>query len=112
MSHALAAKLVRARESTVTVGGHNFVIRRPTPGEIATMPEGSHFLDFVKRFVVDWDLREVDIVPGGTDVKVPFHREVWETWIVDQQAIYVELAEKIKAAIDAHNAQVEADAKN
>lgn len=112
MSSALAAKLVRARESTVTAGGRTFVIRRPTPGEIATMPEDSHFLDFVKKFVVGWDLKEIDVDPGGTDVAIPFHRGLWEAWIVDQQAIYVELAEKIKAAIDAHNAKLEADEKN
>ena len=104
MSKALIEKLKRARETGVTVHGHTFTIRRPTD-EDAQQMSGLHPVDFVKRFVVGWDLAESDFDPGGGPEKVPFDRDLWEAWIADHAEYWDELAMPM---LDAYKAHVEA----
>lgn len=111
MSKVLLEKLLRSREFGVTAGGHTFVVRRPTDADALVM-QGKQAIEFVKQFVVGWDLVELDVIPGGGPEKVPFDAELWSAWIVDQTELWEPLAMAILDAYSAHVKSREADAKN
>lgn len=104
MSKALLDKLQRARERGVTVGDRTYTIRRPTDADALGM-QGLGPLDFVRKFVVGWDLAEVDVVPGGGPEKVPFSGELWAAWVGDHPEVWEPLA---TAIVDDYKAHVEA----
>lgn len=104
MSKALIEKLKRARERKVEVAGNSFTIRRPTDAEVVAM-DGRRALDYVQAFVVDWDLAELAVVPGGGPEKVPFDRDLWAEWVSDRPQIWEPLA---NALLEDYKAHVEA----
>jgi len=104
MSKALIEKLLRARESGVDAGGHRFTIRRPTDADALGM-QGKGPLDFVTKFVIGWDLVELDILPGGGPEKVAFDSELWAAWIVDHPELWEPLG---YAIVDAYRLHAEA----
>jgi hypothetical protein len=101
MSKALIEKLLRSRESGVKVGERTFTIRRPTDADAITMRDLAP-LDFVRRFVVGWDLVELDVIPGGTGERIDFHSELWGEWVVDHPELWTPLATAIIEAYAAH----------
>ncbi len=88
---ALLAKLRRSRESSVTVEGRQFTITRPTAADAATM-KGLNDVEVCQRFVVGWDLTELDIIPGGDASPVAFDKELFALWIVDQPKYWAGVA--------------------
>lgn len=107
---ALADKLRRARESEVEAGGHVFTIRRPTDVEAHGMA-GQDTLDAVCRFVVGWNLSEIDLgVPGGSGVAAGFDVDALREWLSDRVEVLGKLAEAIVKAYQDHVAQ-KADAE-
>lgn len=103
-------KLRKARERNVTVDGHTYTIRRPTNADIASF-EGTG-LDLAKRYVVGWDLKEMDVLPGGTDLPLAFDSALWAEWLEDQPQIWSELVQAIKGSFLEHEQKQEAARKN
>jgi len=101
MSAALIAKLLRSRESSVVAAGRTFTVRRPTDADALGL-SGSTAITLAQRFVVGWDLQELDIIPGGGPDKVPFDAELWAAWMVDRPELWQPLSDAIVAAYSQH----------
>lgn len=101
MSKALIEKLLRAREKGVKVGDHTFTIRRPTDADVMTMRDRAP-LEFVTKFVVGWDLAEVDVIPGGGPEKVTFDAALWAAWVLDHPDVWDPLSMAIVEAYESH----------
>lgn len=82
-----AETIRRARESNFAVGGFTFTLRRPTPfqlGRLVRAPEAEGAL----RYVVGWKgVREIDVVPGGSDRELPFDADACYEWLSDRPDI-------------------------
>ena len=111
MSRALLERMQRARERELDVGGHKFVIRRPTDADALGM-QGKPPLDFVTRFVVGWNLTELDIAPGGNAEPAAFDPEVWASWVADRPDLWEPIATAVLTAYGEHVKQREEAAKN
>lgn len=108
----LAERIRKARERVIPdVAGHTFTIRRPTEEDVQFGRIGSG-LGMVKDYVVGWDFKELDLVPGGGPEPVPFDSEAWAEWAADNPDVWKPLSDAIVAFYKEHNAQVETDAKN
>jgi hypothetical protein len=108
---ALADKIRRARESSVEAGGHSFTIRRPTDSEAMSLGD-SGVMDVVGRFVVGWNLKEIDLIPGGSPVDAPFDAEAFSEWVADQPEVMGTLSSAIVAAYTTHSQKRSDAAKN
>ena len=111
MSKALLEKMRKAREKRVEVAGRTFTILRPTDADAVAMA-GRLPLEFVERFVVGWDLAELDLVPGGTAEPAPFDGELWVAWVRDHPEVWDALGMAILDAYEVHVKAREAAAKN
>lgn len=108
---ALADKIRKARESEVPAGGFSFTVRRPTDAEAMNLG-GVKAVDLLVRFVVGWNLKEIDLVPGGSPVAAPFDAEAFGEWVSDQPEVLGTLSAAIVKAYEAHAAKREDAAKN
>lgn len=111
MSASLIAKLRKARQFNVEVGGRTFTCTRPTDADAVSTQEWTP-LEVVRRFVVGWSLVEMDFDPGGGPTPEPFDRELWSEWIVDHPELWEGLAIPILDAYKAHAQAREGAAKN
>jgi len=98
---ALADKIRRARESTVEAGGHSFTVRRPTDADAMGLGKAT-VIELVVRFVVGWNLKEIDLIPGGSPVEAPFDDEAFSEWVADQPEILGVLSGAIVSAYQDH----------
>lgn len=104
----LIEKLKKSRESQVEAGLFNFTVRRPTDMEVANM--GGEIIregDIMRRFVVGWDVKELDIIPGGTGVAIPFETELFIEWVADKPNLWEPLTKAITTAYETHRASVD-----
>jgi len=108
---ALADKIRRARESKVEAGGHTFTIRRPTDVEAMALTSAD-VLEAVCRHTIGWDLIELDLDAGGTDVALPFDADAFREWVADQPDTLTTLADGILQAYQAHAEKRGAAQKN
>ena len=109
----LLEKMRRAREIGVEAAGHKFTVRRPTDEEaLAFSNEETTLLSVVKRFVVGWDLCEIDLIPGGGADKQAFDADLFGEWVADQPDVWEPLGKAILDAYRAHAEKREAAAKN
>lgn len=95
----LLERLRAARESWVSVGEYEVLVRRPTDVELfkARADDNSAF---VRRVVVDWrKVRELDVVPGGAAHPVPFDLDLCVEWLEDRPLLYAELVQKVETII-------------
>lgn len=90
----LAARL-KSREKVVPVKGRHFTIRRPKPAEMVT---DMTRLDLVRRFVVGWDLLNLDLVPGGLPDPEPFDPDLFADYVEDDSDLWLPLSDAIRAA--------------
>ncbi len=98
---------------TVEAGGHSFTIRRPTDEEAISLRSDSITLvSIVKRFTIGWNLQEIDLIPGGTPVNVPFDVELFAEWVADRPDVWEPLGTGILNAYRAHSEKREEAAKN
>jgi len=111
MSKALVEKMRKARDQNVTVDGHTYIVRRPRDGDLREMPDSSTF-EFVKRFVVGWDFKELDLIPGGGPEPVEFEPFLWTEWAADHAEVWEELAAPMLDAYTKHKEAVRATEKN
>lgn len=98
---SLIDKIRKAREQTVEADGHVFTIRRPTDEEAIGLGNAG-LVDVVKRFVVGWNLQEIDIIPGGSAVDVAFDAEVFAEWVADRPVVWQPIAQAVLDAYTAH----------
>lgn len=111
MSKALLEKLLRAREKRVEVDGRTYTIRRPTDADVMQMRDRPP-LEFVTRFVIGWTLQEIDLVPGGMAIDVPFDPALWAAWVMDHPEVWDPLSMAIVSAYEEHVKERETAAKN
>lgn len=104
----LLAKMRKAREVAVEVDGRRFTVRRPTDMEAARLANSGDLLDFV----VGWDLKEIDLVPGGTPDPVAFDAGLFREWVADRPELWQPLTDAVREAYAAHVRQREDRAKN
>ena len=110
---SLADKIRKARETTVEINGGVWTIRRPTDEEAVSLSaNGDGLLAIVKRFVIDWPLKEIDLVPGGTDVKPQFDAEAFAEWVADKPDLWEPLGSAVLAAYKTHADKRDETVKN
>lgn len=99
---SLAEKIRKAREQLVEADGHQFTIRRPTDAERAEWfsRDGISPLELVRRSVVDWDLTELDLIPGGSPTPADFSHEAFAEYVNDKPELWSPLRDAIMAAIN------------
>lgn len=111
MSKALIEKLRKSREFVVEAGGYKFTARRPTDVDAIEL-SGIGPADFVRRFVIGWNLCELDVVPGGGPEPVEFDADLWSEWVADRPDLWEPIAVPIMDAYRRHVEGREAAAKN
>lgn len=99
----------KARESTIEVGGHHYTVRRPKAAELL---DDMTALDLSRRFVVGWDLKNSDLIPGGDPDPEPFEQGLWEDWLEDNPELWEPVSKKVIAMVREHEAALEGAAKN
>lgn len=105
---SLIDKIRKARESVVEVDGKKYTIRRPTEAEQSEIyRNGGTTLEMVQRFVVGWELQEIDLIEGGDPVAVTFSSELWAEYVSDHVQLLAPLSTAIRESIAAHNEKVE-----
>lgn len=104
-------KRQRAREFIVEAGGHAYTLRRPTARERIELSGGTR-LDMARACVVGWDLTRLDLYPGGDAGPAPFDAALWSDWLDDNPAIWGALMTALEDHLAAHDAALEAAAKN
>jgi hypothetical protein len=111
---SLAEKIRRAREQKVEAGGFTFTVRRPTELEMFALREHLQQQDIgvLMPFVVDWKgVQELDLIPGGNPIEVPFDAETCAEWLADNAAVLNELAIAIIKSYQDRIGKVEAAKK-
>lgn len=108
---SLIDKIRKSRETQVEAAGRKFTIRRPTDEEALAFGK-SGLLEIVKKFVIGWELNEIDIIPGGDASAVPFDAELFAEWVADQPEVWEPLGTAILEAYKAHADKREASIKN
>lgn len=93
----LVEQLIKSRESSVTIKGHKFLYRRPTDMDAQGMsyPSVKEAIKDVSTFFYDWDLKELDIVPGGTGEPAPFSNELFWEWVKDKPDYWQQLVSAV-----------------
>jgi hypothetical protein len=105
---SLIEKIRKARESVVEVDGKKFTIRRPTEAEMSLMlVEKSTRIELIRKFVVGWNLQEIDLIPGGDPIPVVFDSNLWAEYVDDKASLWAPIADAINASIADHNEKVE-----
>jgi hypothetical protein len=108
---SLIDKIRKARETTIEINGKSWTIRRPTDEEATQFGQAGLF-DIVKRFVIGWELIELEIIPGGGPEKVPFDSALFAEWVADQPEVWEPLGTAILEAYKAHAEKRDASLKN
>jgi hypothetical protein len=103
MSQLLIDKIKRSRETQVMASGFIFTVRRPTDLEVSVL-SGKELKqgDLLEKFVSGWDLKELDIIPGGDGAFVPFSTPLFMEWVADHPEIWGPLASAIVASYESH----------
>lgn len=114
MSQALIERIRKARQIAVKVGEITLTCRRPTDLEMLEMRiEKVTQGDILKRFVEGWDgIKELDLVPGGTGVKVEFSRELFAEWVSDHPESWAIITDAVVQGYKQHESALENSAKN
>lgn len=112
MSDLLIEKLRKARQSVVEVEGFKFTIRRPTDAEASSMPTLTA-AEVAFKFVIGWEgVKELDIIPGGNPVDVPFNSLLWIEWCQDKPGFWAPITEAVLASYKRHRQVVDETEKN
>jgi hypothetical protein len=80
--------------------------------EIAGMGGKLPVKELLRRFVVGWDLKEIDLVPGGNPVPADFDADLLVEWMLDRPDDWGDLSKAIKEGYTAYVARREAAVKN
>lgn len=108
---SLIDKLRKARQHTVTAGGYTFTVRRPTDFEALRL-QGATPED-IMVYVVGWSgVREIDLIPGGTAVDVPFDPVLFREWIADRPDLWGAITTAVTETYARHVQELEGVEKN
>jgi len=114
---SLIDKIRKARETEAEADGRKFTIRRPTDEEFEEFREAglgnrAAMMYLVRAFTIGWELTELDLIPGGDGVAVPFDSALFADWVADQPATWAPLALAVVGAYNAHTDKRKAAVKN
>lgn len=111
---SLLDKIRKARETQVEVNGHTYTVRRPTDMDMAEISGhgGVPVKELMRRFVIGWDLKEIDLISGGNPVPAPFDAELLVEFMADRPDDWADLVKTVKDGYADHVARREAAAKN
>ncbi len=111
---SIAARLRKAREMVVTVGGFEFMVRRPTDIEMVDLRGGEIAGEQLLRFLFGWKgVKESDILGDNADPhEVPFNAETAREWLADRPDLYVQITTGLLTAYREHAEELEARLKN
>lgn len=114
MSANLIERIKKARQTTVKVGEIIIICRRPTPLERAEMTGGKIMMrEVLTKFVDGWEnVKEVDLVPGGTGEAVPFSAELFSEWVSDHPESWGVISDAVVQGFKRHEEALELAAKN
>lgn len=102
---SLIDKIKAARLTSITVDKFSFTVRRPTDLEAIRLT-GKSQEQILKEFVTDWKgVQEIDLVPGGTSIDVPFDSDLFSEWIADQPQLWDPIISCVVEAYKRHNEQ-------
>jgi hypothetical protein len=104
-------KRLRAREQQVAANGRTYTIRRPTAAQLARLADGTR-LEMLRECVVGWDVKHIDLYPGGDPVTAEFDARLWSDWLDDNPDLWTPLIDALMDQINAHHAKVEDAGKN
>ncbi len=109
----LIDKIRKAREVNVNAAGYEFMVRRPTDEEAIKIGRGGDdMITIVKRFVIGWNLKEIDLIPGGDPQPVAFDADLFGEWVADQPLVWEPLGKAILDLYRVHAAKREEAEKN
>lgn len=108
---SLLDKRQAARQSVVEAGGFKFTIRRPTAYERASIGGQAPF-DLLCKFVVGWNLNEIDLIPGGSPTPAAFDSELLADYLADNPELWEPLTVALAESIRIHDEAVGNAAKN
>jgi hypothetical protein len=94
---SLVDQLRKSREKIVKSGEYEFTIKRPTDYDAVKFAKMEQ-LGILTEFVEGWNVKEIDIVPGGTSEVAPFSKELFREWIKEDLNLWNPLIEQIQAA--------------
>lgn len=112
MSQVLIEKIQKAREQQVITSGITFTVRRPKDLEMAGIDrDGMSQEEILRRFVLGWDAKELDLIPGGTPKAVPFDTDLFMEWVSDKPECWSPLIEAIIDGYRQHRVQLDESLK-
>ena len=108
---SLVERMRQARESGMDLDGFRFKLIRPTIEQMVNLKAaGFAQLDLAKDYVIGWDnVREVDLVKGGSTDPAEFSREAWHEWLADHPEWWMPIGQEVLALFNRHT-EAKADA--
>ena len=107
----LAERIRDARRVWIKAEGFEFQVQRPTDVEMTRWRQDPADL-FVARCIVDWRLKELDLVASGGGETPQFDREAFLEWVGDRPKLLKALADKILELYKQHSKAREEQQKN
>ena len=113
MALSIIDRIRRSRQSTVSAGGFEFTISRPTDMDMLEIGSKMTQALMLERFVVGWSgVTELDIVVGGAPEPVEFSTDLLSEWIADRPDLWNPLSEAIVGGYRAHESELDERVKN
>jgi hypothetical protein len=100
---SLADKIMASRRFNVEAAGFTFTVLRPTHEDAGSF-RNETMLNIIRRFVIDWNLKEIDLFAGGSPVPVKFESDAFSLWLADNPKVWEPLSEAI---FNSYNQQFE-----
>ena len=96
----LSEKLRKSRLFKFEIDGHKLILERPTQYDMVILhTHGMPHRDIAQKFVVGWEeVREVDILKGGTTDIIEFDQDAWCEWLDDNPEWWAPIGEKVVSA--------------
>lgn len=114
----LNQRQLEAKQRDVEIEGFTFKIQRPDHVEFWQLKEATKSLDpigiwryYIRRFVVGWNLKTLDVIKGGDASIAPFSADVLETWLGDRPDVYGKLVDAVYQFYNEYWDQINADKK-
>jgi hypothetical protein len=102
----LIDKIRLSRQSKVVVDKYEFLITRPTDMDMV-MLAGRDNEYVLKKFVIGWNLKEIDIIPGGSAIDIAFDPELFYEWVADHSELWNDILEAILDAYKKHRGSLD-----
>lgn len=94
----------KALEISVDAGGFTFTVERPSDEGMLRVKRGEITDEFalIRAYTIGWNLKDVDVIPGGGPEPAPFDRELFSLWVSDHPEVWEPLCTGIIDAYKAH----------